>query len=106
MLADNALTTASSHPTAIAIELSGQTNLLFRRNSLTGAIEVLSRGGSGITLNAALHASASSQPHAPPHPRVVQRTRRVRSSAHGVFSAQRGENWSGSVGRDRELLAH
>ena len=56
VLADNALTAAGTHPTAKAIELSGQPNLLFRRNSLTGAIEVLSRGGAGITLNAALHA--------------------------------------------------
>lgn len=36
--------------------LSGQPNLLFRRNSVTGAVEALSRSGSGITLNAALHA--------------------------------------------------
>jgi 2,3,4,5-tetrahydropyridine-2-carboxylate N-succinyltransferase len=31
-------------------------NLLFRRNSLTGAVEVLPRSGAGIELNAALHA--------------------------------------------------
>jgi 2,3,4,5-tetrahydropyridine-2-carboxylate N-succinyltransferase len=30
--------------------------LLFRRNSLTGAVEVLQRSGEGILLNAALHA--------------------------------------------------
>ena len=36
--------------------LSGQPNLLFRRNSVTGAVEALSRSGAGITLNAALHA--------------------------------------------------
>jgi 2,3,4,5-tetrahydropyridine-2-carboxylate N-succinyltransferase len=39
-----------------AAELSGVPGLLFRRNSLTGAVEVLPRSGTGITLNAALHA--------------------------------------------------
>jgi 2,3,4,5-tetrahydropyridine-2-carboxylate N-succinyltransferase len=39
-----------------AVELSGAPNLLFRRNSLTGAVEAVSRTGTGITLNAALHA--------------------------------------------------
>ncbi|GAA1060924.1 2,3,4,5-tetrahydropyridine-2,6-dicarboxylate N-succinyltransferase [Agromyces bracchium] len=39
-----------------AVELSGLPNLLFRRNSLDGRVEVLSRGGEGIALNAALHA--------------------------------------------------
>jgi len=38
------------------VELSGVPNLLFRRNSLTGAVEVLPRSGSGIQLNATLHA--------------------------------------------------
>jgi 2,3,4,5-tetrahydropyridine-2,6-dicarboxylate N-succinyltransferase len=42
--------------TVKAAELSGIPNLLFRRNSLTGAVEVLPRSGSGIKLNAALHA--------------------------------------------------
>ncbi|MGO2659670.1 2,3,4,5-tetrahydropyridine-2,6-dicarboxylate N-succinyltransferase [Mycetocola reblochoni] len=42
--------------TAKARDLSGVANLLFRRNSLTGAVEVLPRSGTGITLNAALHA--------------------------------------------------
>jgi 2,3,4,5-tetrahydropyridine-2-carboxylate N-succinyltransferase len=41
--------------TAKALELSGQSNLLFRRNSVTGRVEVLPRTGVGITLNAALH---------------------------------------------------
>jgi len=36
--------------------LSGVPGLLFRRNSLTGAVEVLPRSGSGVELNAALHA--------------------------------------------------
>jgi 2,3,4,5-tetrahydropyridine-2,6-dicarboxylate N-succinyltransferase len=42
--------------TVKAAELSGVPNLLFRRNSLSGAVEVLGRSGQGITLNAALHA--------------------------------------------------
>ena len=44
-------------PTTVkAAELSGVPNLLFRRNSLTGAVEVLPRAGQGIELNAQLHA--------------------------------------------------
>ncbi len=38
-----------------ARELSGQNGLLFRRNSSTGAVEVISRSGEGVTLNSALH---------------------------------------------------
>ncbi len=38
-----------------AKELSGVNNLLFRRNSATGAVEVSSRSGVGIVLNSALH---------------------------------------------------
>ena len=45
----------SDERTAKAVELSGQPNLLFRRNSLNGRVEVLPRTGAGITLNAALH---------------------------------------------------
>jgi 2,3,4,5-tetrahydropyridine-2-carboxylate N-succinyltransferase len=41
---------------AAARELSGADNILFRRNSRTGAVEALSRSGHGIVLNAALHA--------------------------------------------------
>ncbi len=40
-----------------ARELSGGSNMLFRRNSLTGAVEVVSRDGQGIALNADLHAN-------------------------------------------------
>ena len=40
-----------------ARELSGANNLLFRRNSLSGAVEVVNRDGQGITLNEALHAN-------------------------------------------------
>jgi 2,3,4,5-tetrahydropyridine-2,6-dicarboxylate N-succinyltransferase len=42
--------------TVKAAELSGVPGLLFRRNSLTGAVEVLARTGTGIRLNEALHA--------------------------------------------------
>jgi len=42
--------------TVKAVELSGVPGILFRRNSLTGAVEVLPRSGTGIELNAALHA--------------------------------------------------
>jgi 2,3,4,5-tetrahydropyridine-2-carboxylate N-succinyltransferase len=40
---------------AKALEFSGADNLLFRRNSLTGSVEVVSRVGVGVTLNSALH---------------------------------------------------
>jgi 2,3,4,5-tetrahydropyridine-2,6-dicarboxylate N-succinyltransferase len=47
----------SDGQTVKAKELSGASNLLFRRNSLSGAVEVVARDGSGITLNEALHAN-------------------------------------------------
>jgi 2,3,4,5-tetrahydropyridine-2,6-dicarboxylate N-succinyltransferase len=40
-----------------ARELSGRDNLLFWRNSVTGAVEVVARSGSWGSLNAALHAN-------------------------------------------------
>ena len=40
-----------------ARELSGRDNVLFLRNSLTGAVEVRDRAGTGITLNDDLHAN-------------------------------------------------
>jgi 2,3,4,5-tetrahydropyridine-2,6-dicarboxylate N-succinyltransferase len=40
-----------------ARELSGSSNILFIRNSVTGAVEARDRAGTGITLNAALHAN-------------------------------------------------
>lgn len=43
--------------TVKARDLSGANNLLFRRNSVTGAVEVVARDGHGITLNEALHAN-------------------------------------------------
>ena len=42
---------------AKARELSGQSNLLFLRNSTTGAVEARPRDGHGIVLNSALHAN-------------------------------------------------
>jgi 2,3,4,5-tetrahydropyridine-2-carboxylate N-succinyltransferase len=41
-----------------ARELSGGSNLLFLRNSVTGALEVRPRAGGTVTLNDALHANA------------------------------------------------
>jgi 2,3,4,5-tetrahydropyridine-2,6-dicarboxylate N-succinyltransferase len=40
-----------------ALELSGESGLLFIRNSVTGTIEVRRRHGRGVELNAALHAN-------------------------------------------------
>jgi 2,3,4,5-tetrahydropyridine-2-carboxylate N-succinyltransferase len=40
-----------------ARELSGADNVLFRRNSTTGAVEAVPWKGDGIALNAALHAN-------------------------------------------------
>jgi 2,3,4,5-tetrahydropyridine-2-carboxylate N-succinyltransferase len=40
-----------------AAELSGASNVLFRRNSVSGAIEAVAWKGEGIELNAALHAN-------------------------------------------------
>ena len=49
--------TSGGEPVEVkALELSGVPKLLFRRNSRTGAVEALPREGSGIELNAALHA--------------------------------------------------
>lgn len=45
-----------SHPVVKGAQLSGQNGILFRRNSLTGAIEAVRREGAGVTLNEALHA--------------------------------------------------
>jgi 2,3,4,5-tetrahydropyridine-2-carboxylate N-succinyltransferase len=41
-----------------AVELSGSPGLLFRRNSVSGALEVVIREGGGFALNEALHANA------------------------------------------------
>ncbi|MGG7509289.1 2,3,4,5-tetrahydropyridine-2,6-dicarboxylate N-succinyltransferase [Plantibacter sp. YIM 135249] len=56
VLAGTAARAEGGPQTVKAVDLSGVANLLFRRNSLTGAVEVLPRSGSGVELNAALHA--------------------------------------------------
>ncbi len=43
--------------TVSARELSGASNVLFRRNSVSGRVEALPRGGHGIELNSELHAT-------------------------------------------------
>lgn len=45
-----------SRPVVKGADLSGRNGLLFRRNSLSGAIEAVQRQGVGVTLNEALHA--------------------------------------------------
>ena len=56
VVADAAPTPSGALPTVKAESLSGRPGLLFRRNSLTGAVEVLARSGAGVQLNTALHA--------------------------------------------------
>ncbi|HTN54860.1 MAG TPA: 2,3,4,5-tetrahydropyridine-2,6-dicarboxylate N-succinyltransferase [Microbacterium sp.] len=56
VLADAAPLPEGGRPSVKALELSGQDGLLFRRHSLTGAVEVVRRSGVGVTLNDALHA--------------------------------------------------
>ena len=49
---------ASDEPHVVkARELSGVPNLLFRRNSLTGAVEAVARAGQTVELNSDLHAN-------------------------------------------------
>ena len=60
VLLSEAATGSSSSPeprVVKAVELSGADAVLFRRNSVTGAVEALPRSGRGIALNAALHAN-------------------------------------------------
>ena len=45
-----------SRPVVKGAQLSGQNGILFRRNSVTGAVEAVRREGAGVTLNEALHA--------------------------------------------------
>lgn len=54
--ADEAPRADSIRPTVKGAELSGRNGLLFRRNSISGAIEVVQRAGVGVTLNEMLHA--------------------------------------------------
>src|SRR5699024_901996 len=53
--------------TVKARALCGVANLLFRRNSQTGAVEAVAREGQTVELNAALHANGhGAPPEAPP----------------------------------------
>ncbi len=56
VLADEAPTAQGDRPAVKGAELSGRDGILFRRNSLSGAIEAVRRAGVGVTLNEALHA--------------------------------------------------
>ncbi len=56
VLADEPRRADGSLPVVKGAELSGRDGILFRRNSLTGAIEAVRRAGVGVTLNEALHA--------------------------------------------------
>ncbi|CAN7321366.1 2,3,4,5-tetrahydropyridine-2,6-dicarboxylate N-succinyltransferase [Microbacterium sp. LjRoot45] len=56
VLADEPTRADGSRPSVKGAELSGRDGILFRRNSLTGAIEAVRRRGVGVTLNEALHA--------------------------------------------------
>ncbi|MFT4156972.1 MAG: 2,3,4,5-tetrahydropyridine-2,6-dicarboxylate N-succinyltransferase [Microbacterium sp.] len=56
VLVDGPVTADGTKKSVKGAELSGHDGLLFRRNSLTGAVEAVQRAGVGVTLNAALHA--------------------------------------------------
>ncbi|KAA9086678.1 2,3,4,5-tetrahydropyridine-2,6-dicarboxylate N-succinyltransferase [Microbacterium radiodurans] len=56
VLVDEAPTADGFRPTVKGAELSGRDGILFRRNSVTGAIEASRRAGVGVTLNESLHA--------------------------------------------------
>ena len=50
------LSSSGTETTVKAVELSGSSGLLFRRNSITGGVEAVPRATSWGGLNAALHA--------------------------------------------------
>lgn len=56
LLADSPQTADGAKRTVKGADLSGRNGLLFRRNSLSGAIEAVPRAGVGTTLNPTLHA--------------------------------------------------
>ncbi|GAA1937120.1 2,3,4,5-tetrahydropyridine-2,6-dicarboxylate N-succinyltransferase [Microbacterium aoyamense] len=56
VLADEAPRADGTKPVVKGADLSGRDGILFRRNSVTGAIEAVRRSGVGVTLNEALHA--------------------------------------------------
>lgn len=55
VLANAAPAPSGETPSVTAASLSGRSGLLFRRHSLTGAVEVHERAGHGIQLNTELH---------------------------------------------------
>ncbi|MFT4220811.1 MAG: 2,3,4,5-tetrahydropyridine-2,6-dicarboxylate N-succinyltransferase [Microbacterium sp.] len=55
VLADEPARADGSRPAVKALELSGADGILFRRHSLTGAVEAIRRSGAGIQLNQTLH---------------------------------------------------
>lgn len=56
VLVDGPVTADGGRQAVKGAELSGRDGLLFRRNSLSGAVEAVQRAGVGVTLNEALHA--------------------------------------------------
>ncbi len=56
VLADEPADAAGARPVVKGAQLSGSDGVLFRRNSVTGAVEAVRRTGVGVTLNAILHA--------------------------------------------------
>ncbi|AXL11695.1 2,3,4,5-tetrahydropyridine-2,6-dicarboxylate N-succinyltransferase [Microbacterium foliorum] len=56
VLVDSPVLPEGGRKTVKGADLSGHDGLLFRRNSLSGAVEAVRRAGVGVTLNEALHA--------------------------------------------------
>jgi len=56
VIADASAAAEGERRTIKAAELSGRSGLLYRRNSLSGAVEVVPLSGHGVTLNEMLHA--------------------------------------------------
>ncbi|WP_426169767.1 2,3,4,5-tetrahydropyridine-2,6-dicarboxylate N-succinyltransferase [Microbacterium sp. DWRC1-3] len=56
VLVDGPVTADGARKSVKGAELSGHDGVLFRRNSLSGAVEAARRAGVGVTLNEALHA--------------------------------------------------
>ena len=56
VLAQAPVTADGTKQTVKAAELSGRDGILYRRNSVSGAVEAVQRDGQGVALNEALHA--------------------------------------------------
>ena len=56
VLVDGPVTPDGTRTRVKGAELSGEDGILFRRNSVSGAVEAVRRAGVGVTLNEALHA--------------------------------------------------